>query len=40
MRAFIASCAVAVVLAVVAAIVLNQLGFGSAETFSSGNVRL
>ena len=40
MRAFIAGCAVAVILAIVAAVVLNQLGFGSAETFSTGNVRL
>lgn len=40
MRAFVASCAAAIVLAIVAAIVLNQLGFGSAEVYASGNVRL
>lgn len=40
MKAFIAGCAGAVVIAVVAAVVLNSLGFSSAEIFSSDNVRL
>ncbi len=40
MKAFIASCAAAVVLAVVAAVVLNQLGFGAAEVYATSNVRL
>ena len=40
MKAFIAGCAAAVVLAVVAAVVLNMLGYGSAEVYSSSNVRL
>lgn len=40
MKAFVASCAVVVVIAVVAAVILNQLGFGAAEVYSTGNVRL
>lgn len=40
MKAFIAGCAAALILAVVAAVVLNQLGIGSAEMFSTSNVRL
>ncbi len=40
MKAFIASCAAAVILAVVAAVVLNMLGYGSAEVYSTANVRL
>jgi len=40
MKAFIAGCAAAVVLAVVAAVGLNMLGFGSAEVYSTANVRL
>ena len=40
MKAFLAGCAAAVVLAVVAAIALNQLGFSAAEVYSTGNVRL
>lgn len=40
MKAFVASCAVAIVLAVVTAVVFNQLGFGAAEVYSTGNVRL
>lgn len=40
MKAFIAGCAAAVVLAVVAAVVLSMLGYGSAEVFSTANVRL
>ncbi len=40
MKAFIAGCAAAVVLAVVAAVVLNMLGTGSAEVYSAANVRL
>ena len=40
MRAFIAGCAGALLVAVVAAVVLNSLGFSSAEVYSTGNVRL
>lgn len=40
MKAFIAGCAAALVIAVVAAVVLDQLGYGSAEVYSTGNVRL
>ncbi len=40
MKAFVAGCAAAVVLAVVAAVVLNQLGFGTAEVYATSNVRL
>ncbi len=40
MRAFIASCAAAIVIAVVAFFVLDSLGLSSSSVFSSGNVRL
>lgn len=40
MKAFVAGCAAAVVLAVVAAVILPQLGFSSAEVYSTSNVRL
>ncbi|MDJ0607939.1 MAG: hypothetical protein QNJ67_03120 [Kiloniellales bacterium] len=40
MRAFVASCATAIVLAIVAAVVLNMLGLGTAEVYSTPNVRL
>ncbi len=40
MKALVAGCAAAVVLAVVAAVVLNQLGFGTAEVYATSNVRL
>lgn len=40
MKAFVAGCAAAVVLAIVAAVVLNQLGYSSAEVYSTSNVRL
>lgn len=39
MKAFIAGCAAAVVLAVVAAVALDQLGVSSQEAFSNQNVR-
>jgi hypothetical protein len=40
MKAFIAGCAAAIVLAVVAAVALNMLGYGAAEVYATGNVRL
>lgn len=40
MKAFIASCVATVVIAVLAAVILNQLGFGSAEVYATSNVRL
>ena len=40
MKAFVAGCAAAIVLAVVSAVVLDQLGFGAAEVYSTSNVRL
>ena len=40
MKAFIAGCGAALVLAVVAAIVLDQLGLSSQNVFQSPNVRL
>ncbi len=40
MKAFIASCAAAIVIAVVAAVVLTQLDYGSAAVYSTTNVRL
>lgn len=40
MRAFVAGCAAAVVLAIAAAIIMNQLGLGSAEVYATANVRL
>ncbi len=40
MRAFIAGCAAAIVIAVVAFFVLDSLGLSSSNVFSTGNVRL
>ena len=40
MKAFVASCVAAVLIAVVAAVIMNQFGFGSDEIYSTGNVRL
>ena len=40
MKAFIASCVAAIVIGVVAALVLNFLGFSSADVYSAGTVRL
>ncbi|MEE8226284.1 MAG: hypothetical protein V3R30_05660 [Kiloniellales bacterium] len=40
MRAFIAGCAAAIVIAVVAFFVLDSLGLSVANVLSSGNVRL
>lgn len=42
MKAFLAGCAAAIVIAVVAGVVLNFLDWSSAQTFQSetGNVRL
>ena len=40
MKAFIASCLAAIVIGVVAAFVLEMMGFSSAEVSSAGNVRL
>ena len=40
MKAFVAAVATAIVLAVVAAVVLDQRGDSSASVYSSGNVRL
>ncbi len=40
MRAFIAGCAAAIVIAVVAFFVLDSLGLSSANVFSTSNVRL
>ena len=38
MKAFVAGCVAAVVLAVVAAVILNQLGLSSADVYSSTSV--
>lgn len=40
MKAFIASCVATVVLAAIAAVLMQQLGMSSADVFSSTNVRL
>ncbi len=40
MKAFVAGCVAATLIAVVSAVVLGQFGFGSAEVYSTGNVRL
>ena len=40
MKAFIASCAAAVIIAVVTAVIFTQLGWDSAEVYSTSNVRL
>lgn len=40
MKAFVAGCVAAVLIAVVSAVILNQFGFGSDEVYSTGNVRL
>ncbi|MEM7222886.1 MAG: hypothetical protein AAF495_07920 [Pseudomonadota bacterium] len=40
MYAFLSGCAAAVVIAVVAAVALDQLPGSSAETYASDNVRL
>ena len=40
MKAFIAGCAVALVLAVAAHFALQAVGLTSADVYSSGNVRL
>jgi hypothetical protein len=40
MRAFIASCAAAVAIAVVTAVIFSQIGVDTAEVYSSSNVRL
>ena len=40
MKAFLAGCAAAVVIAVVAHFALQALGLTSADVYSSGNVRL
>ena len=40
MKAFITGCGAALVLAVVAAVVLDQLGLSSQNVFQSPNVRL
>ncbi len=40
MKAFVAGCAAALVLAAVSAVVLNQLGFAAAEFYATSNVRL
>lgn len=40
MKAFLAGSAVAVVLAVAAAVILNVLGYSSAELYTTVNVRL
>lgn len=40
MKAFLASCAAAIVIAVLAGVILNQLGMDSADVYSTGNVRL
>ena len=40
MRAFIGSCVAAVGIAVIAAVILSQIGVDTAEVYSSGNVRL
>ena len=40
MKAFLASCAAAIVIAVAAAFILDALGLSSADFYSTGNVRL
>jgi hypothetical protein len=40
MKAFIASCAAAIGIAIVAFVVLNQFGYDAAELYSTSNVRL
>ena len=40
MKAFLASCTAAIVIAVAAWLIMNQLGMGTAELYSSSNVRL
>lgn len=40
MKAFLASCVAAVVLAIVSAVALDQLGMSSQQTYSTSNVRL
>ncbi|MGF1609769.1 MAG: hypothetical protein ACFCUQ_10260 [Kiloniellales bacterium] len=40
MKAFIAGCVVAVVLAVAVAVVMQQLGMSTADVYSTPNVRL
>ncbi len=40
MRAFIAGCVAAVAIAVVTAVIFGQIGTGTAELYSTGNVRL
>ena len=40
MKAFIAGCGAAIILAVVSAVVLDQLGLSSQNVFQSPNVRL
>jgi len=40
MKAFLAGCAAAIVLAVVSAIILDQLGLSSAGVYQTPNVRL
>ena len=40
MRAFIAGCAAAVVIAVAAHFILQAIGLTSADLYSTGNVRL
>ena len=40
MKAFIASCLAAIVIGVVAAFVLNYMGFSAADVYSASNVRL
>jgi ABC-type uncharacterized transport system permease subunit len=40
MKAFIASCVAAIAVAVVAAVVMQQLGMSSADVYSTSNVRL
>ncbi len=40
MKAFIASCVAAVIIAVLTAVIFSQLGWDSAEVYSTSNVRL
>ncbi len=40
MKAFLASCVAAIVIAVAAAFILDALGLSSADLYSTGNVRL
>lgn len=40
MKAFLAGCGGAIILAVIAAVVLDQLGLSSQNVFQSPNVRL